>query len=375
VDDLKTNFSEKDEPLSLEEMKIATQKRVSLISKEFRDGFEFLFNYPKSVTFFGSTRFLEDNFYYQKAKKIAGRLVTEGGFSIITGGGPGIMQAAHHGANEVNGKAIGFTINLPKEQTTNKYVNEEVKFHYFFSRKVMLSFAAEAYLFFPGGFGTMDEFFEILTLVQTKKIHKVPIILVGSEFWNPIVEIMKIEFLEKYQTISEVDLELFFILDDEDKIVDKVLKAPIKNGLRYGHSTPIEKTLKTEPVKLKDKICKPCEEGGEPLSKEKCESYIDQAESWDLYKNKSISKYFVFKDFNEAIDFIEDLADLAEEQGHHPDFSLHDFNRVDVSLTTYAVGGLSENDFIMATKINDLEEKILTQRYKPILNKIKKPTP
>lgn len=361
MEDINTPLDPKYKPLTIAEVHEATQKRVSLITKEFKMGFDFLIKHPKSVTFFGSARTPEDNMYYKKAERLGYRLAKEHNFSIITGGGPGIMEAAHKGAKDAGGNAVGFTIRLPKEQTTNKYVTDEIKFHYFFSRKVMLSFAAEAYLYFPGGFGTMDELFEILTLVQTGKIPRVPIVLVGSEFWDPLYEYITKTIFEDEHNISKEDLDLFKIMDDEDEIVELVAKAPVRNGLRHGRHGEFERD--GQPEELSQKHCIPCEEGGAPLSKEVCETYMDKLHGWDLQENKKLHKYFIFKDFEEAMDFVEALADIADEEGHHPDFSVHDWNRVDVSLTTHAVGGLTENDFIIASKIDKAEEYVFTERY------------
>lgn len=201
--------------------------RVSRISKEFSAGFEFLQHYPRSVSFFGSARFKPSHEYYQKAQRIAKRL-SEEGFAIVTGGGPGIMEAANRGACEAGGPSLGLNIKLPHEQVTNPYVTDSVDFHYFFSRKVSLSFSAEAYLYFPGGFGTLDEFFEILTLVQTNKIPKVPIILVGNEYWEIFHDFIQKELLTKYKTISKSDMNLYTVTNDEDEVVRLVKKAPLR---------------------------------------------------------------------------------------------------------------------------------------------------
>lgn len=356
--------------LTLEEMRDAARKRVSLISKEFKEGFEFLSKHPKSVTFYGSARLPETDLYYKKAQSLSFRLAKYHGYDVITGGGPGIMEAAHRGAYNADGNAIGMTIKLPHEQITNQYVTEELSFYYFFSRKVMLSFAAEAYVFFPGGFGTLDEFFEIVTLVQTGKIAAVPIILFGSEFWKPLETFMQQELIT-HHTISENDLNLFLITDDEDLIINTIIKAPVRNGLSYNHYAPHAQT-ETIPQNhnaLHQKHCVPCEQGAEPLTKELCEQYMDNIVGWDLIDNKRLTKFFVFKDFTEAMDFVADLADMADEEGHHPDFSVHDWNRVDVSLTTHAAQGLTENDFIMAAKINEAEEALLKGGPHPVATK------
>jgi uncharacterized protein (TIGR00730 family) len=226
----------KTKPVTLLEISEAAQKRVTLISKEFTNGFEFVKNYPRSVTFFGSARTKEGETYYEKAKGLAGKIVQELHYSVTTGGGPGIMEAANKGAFEAGGNSLGLTIDLPHEQSTNQYLTDREDFHYFFSRKVCLSFSAEAYIFFPGGFGTLDEFMEILTLVQTNKIPKSPIILVGWFFWSPLEQFFK-EVLVENKTIDEKDLSLYTISDDEDEILSMIKKAPIRFGLKYDENS------------------------------------------------------------------------------------------------------------------------------------------
>ncbi len=200
------------------------RSRICVICEEFRKGFAFMQKYPKSVTIFGSARLAEDNFYAQKATELAKKLA-EKGYAIVTGGGHGIMGAAHKGASLVHGDAVGFNIELPFEQSMNHYITDAMEFHHFFSRKVILAYSAEAYIYFPGGFGTMDELFEILTLLQTKKIPPLPVFLFGSDFWNPIFTTFKQILLEENHTISPEDLEIFTITDDIQEIVDKVLSS------------------------------------------------------------------------------------------------------------------------------------------------------
>ena len=222
-------------PLTRKEIHDGAEERVSLISKEFTNGFNFLRNYPKSVTFFGGSRFKETDEEYINARSLAARIATDLDYCIFTGGGPGIMEAANRGAFESGGKSLGLTIELPDHQAQNPYLTGNLNFHYFFSRKVCLSFSAEAYIFFPGGFGTMDEFFEILTLVQTKKIEKVPIILFGSNFWNPLEDFMKKE-MHNRGSIDDHDLTFFIITDDENYVLDVIRNAPVHNGIKFKHS-------------------------------------------------------------------------------------------------------------------------------------------
>jgi len=214
--------------LSQKEMREHTRKRVSTISREFTEGFEFLEDYPQSVTFFGANQFKEDNPYYANARQLASYVVKKLGYSVFSGGGPGIMEAANRGAFEAGGNSLGLLIKLPEGQVINKYITKSFASYYFFVRKVCLSFSAEAFIFYPGGFGTLDEFFEILTLIQTKKIANVPLICVGSEFWNKLKEFMKREQLSRNAIMSE-DLELFHIVDDHDKIIEIIKKANTKS--------------------------------------------------------------------------------------------------------------------------------------------------
>ncbi len=202
-------------------------ERVERIKEEFLDGFYAVRKYPKSVTFFGSARFNEDNIYYQKARILAQKLCKEG-FAVITGGGPGIMEAGNRGSKEACNLGIGFNIELPKEQSLNPYITDKLSFHYFFSRKVSMVFSGEAFLFFPGGFGTLDEFFEVLTLVQTKKLPRLPLILVGRAYWEPLHDFITENLLNKFQTISPEDLNLYRIEDDIDEIVKLVKAAPMR---------------------------------------------------------------------------------------------------------------------------------------------------
>jgi uncharacterized protein (TIGR00730 family) len=201
--------------------------RILRIMSEFVEGFEFLANIEKSVTFFGSARLSETHPYYQLARQLAARLV-QAGYTIVTGGGPGIMQAANQGAYEAGGNSVGLNIQLPAEQRINRYVKHGMSFHYFFSRKVMLDFSAEAYIFFPGGFGTLDEFFELITLAQTGKIDRtIPIVLMGRSYWEPLVHWMKTVLLDGLQTIAPGDLDLWTLTDDLDEAV-RVIEAGLQ---------------------------------------------------------------------------------------------------------------------------------------------------
>ncbi len=205
----------------------ARHKRASRIATEFERGFKFIKHFERSVTIYGSARFRPSNPHYKDARALAFRLAKLG-YVIVTGGGPGIMEAANRGAKEAGGQSIGLTIELPHEQIINPYVTESMSFFYFFSRKTALSFSAETYIFYPGGFGTLDEFFEIITLVQTRKIRRAPIILVGSDFWAPLNDFIKEQVYLRHSTIEKKDMDLYLITDDHDEIERIVMNAPIR---------------------------------------------------------------------------------------------------------------------------------------------------
>lgn len=195
--------------------------RVFRIMAEFISGFEFLSALRKEVTVFGSARFDEDNHWYKEAQKL-GRILAEAGFTVITGGGPGIMEAGNRGAYEGGGESVGLDIELPMEQRRNAYVKRGIGFHYFFTRKVMMSASAQAYIFFPGGFGTLDEFFEIVTLLQTAKMEPVPVICVGREFWSPLQDWIQDMLIDRMQTISPEDLDLYTIVNTAEEVFEVI---------------------------------------------------------------------------------------------------------------------------------------------------------
>ena len=203
--------------------------RLFRIMAEFVDGFEQLAPYDPhnpetfrkpAVTVFGSARTPRSDPYYEMAASCARRLV-EHGFAIITGGGPGIMEAANRGANEAGGVSIGLDIELPHEQARNRYVNLPIGFRYFFCRKTMFVKYATAFLIFPGGFGTMDEFFESLTLVQTTRIERFPIVLIGREFWGGLLDWLRDTMVAR-GNISPEDLDLYHVTDDVEEVVQLV---------------------------------------------------------------------------------------------------------------------------------------------------------
>jgi len=205
--------------------------RVFRIMSEFVQGFELLREHGLAATFWGSARTLPDDPYYKQAEELAAKLAKKG-FSIISGGGPGIMEASNVGAFKVGGKSVGLNIKLPFEQVLNPYTTESLNFDFFFSRKVMLTFASEVYVYFPGGFGTLDELFEILTLIQTKKIEKIPVVLYGKEYWEPLIRFFEKDLLKKHKTISAEDLELFHLVDSVDEAYKYINKNVRKTNVR-----------------------------------------------------------------------------------------------------------------------------------------------
>ncbi len=195
--------------------------RIFRIMAEFVDSFETLSQVGPGVTVFGSARLSPRSPYYQAAVEVAKGLARHN-LAIITGGGPGIMEAANKGAAHVKGRSVGLNIELPREQKENHYANIPIHFHYFFSRKVCFVKYSLGFVFMPGGFGTLDEFFEVLTLVQTERIPEFPLILFGKDYWKGLMRWMK-DRLEKDEFISPGDLDLVKITDDPQEVVDIIL--------------------------------------------------------------------------------------------------------------------------------------------------------
>ncbi len=198
--------------------------RVFRIMSEFVTGFEILRSYGLAATIFGSARTRPGDKTYKEAEELAAQLAKKG-FAIITGGGGGIMEAANVGAFKVGGDSVGLNIELPFEQKLNPYTTESHQFDFFFSRKVMLAFASEVYIYFPGGFGTFDELFELLTLIQTKKIEQIPIVLFGKDFWTPFLELIDTKMIKEYKTIGKEDMALIHVVDSVDEAVKYIVKA------------------------------------------------------------------------------------------------------------------------------------------------------
>jgi len=192
--------------------------RMFRIIAEFVDGFEAMSTIDKAVTIFGSARTEPDDEYYRKAVD-CGRLFAENGFCVITGGGPGIMEAANKGAFDAGGPSVGLNIPLPMEQEANAYQTIALDFRYFFVRKVMFMKYACGFVIFPGGYGTMDEFFESMTLIQTLKVEPFPVVLIGREVWSGLIDWMKKTMAARHQTISPEDLDLFRLTDDPAEAV------------------------------------------------------------------------------------------------------------------------------------------------------------
>lgn len=217
---------------SWEEIKADDTWQIFKIMSEFVEGFEKMSKIGPCVSIFGSARTKETNPYYKLAEEIAEKL-TKNGYGVITGGGPGIMEAANKGAKNAGGKSVGLNIELPMEQDPNKFIDRDklINFQYFFVRKVMFMKYAQGFVVLPGGFGTMDEFFEAITLIQTKKIAKFPIILVGKAFWAGILDWTKVIMLSE-GNISEDDLDLFSLVDTADEVIDQINQFYSKYMLR-----------------------------------------------------------------------------------------------------------------------------------------------
>ncbi len=197
--------------------------RIFRIMSEFVDAFEKMDQIGPCVSIYGSARTKPEDQYYKMGEDIARRMVNEG-YGIITGGGPGIMEAGNKGAQEAGGKSVGLNIVLPFEQYANPYVDMDklINFRYFFIRKVMFVKYAQAFILLPGGFGTLDELFESITLIQTKKVDRVPVILMGVEFWKGLLDWIKDVMLDRHQNISPDDMDLFTVTDDMDVVAKTI---------------------------------------------------------------------------------------------------------------------------------------------------------
>lgn len=215
-DKIKKAFSEK----NWNEIKTSDSWQIFKIMAEFVEGFEKLSSIGPCVSIFGSARTREDNAYYQLAVDIAFKL-TQNGYGVITGGGPGIMEAANRGARKGNGKSVGINIQLPFEQFSNQYIDHDklITFKHFFVRKVMFQKYAQGFIVLPGGFGTFDEFFESATLIQTGKIGRFPIVLVGKDYWQGLIDWIEDKVMEEQKNVSPEDTRLFTLVDTSDEAV------------------------------------------------------------------------------------------------------------------------------------------------------------
>ncbi len=208
----------------VDELTLQDSWRMFLIMAEFVEGFEQMPEVYPAVTIFGSSRAKPQNPIYKATVKMA-RLLVENGFNVISGGGPGVMEAANLGAAEAGGKSVGLHIHLPKEQAANQYANVRLDFRYFFIRKVMFVKYAVAYIIMPGGFGTLDELFEALTLIQTKRIRYFPVILLDSKFWTGLLKWAR-DTMMKQGTISEEDFDIFNVVDTPEEAI-QIIKTRV----------------------------------------------------------------------------------------------------------------------------------------------------
>jgi uncharacterized protein (TIGR00730 family) len=208
--------------LSAHEKAEDLERHVRMIAEEFRQGFEAVDTIDRpAVTIFGSARIRRDDPVYEQARE-TGRRFAERGWAVVTGGGPGVMEGANRGAQEAGGLSVGFNIELPHEQQSNPYLDLSLTFRHFYARKTMFVKAAEGFVVFPGGFGTVDELFEALTLIQTGKVFHFPVVLVGSDYWGELLGWVR-EGLLADGMISKEDLDLLFVTDDLDEAVSQVL--------------------------------------------------------------------------------------------------------------------------------------------------------
>ncbi len=212
-----------DQPLLVCKPRKIEPWRIFKIMAEFVEGFDLIGKHGLAVSIFGSSRSEPSSPTYAEATELASRL-SHKGFAVITGGSSGIMQAANKGAYDAGGSSVGLNISLPSAQDYNPYLTEKFEFDHFFVRKVMLTYASEAYVYFPGGFGTFDEFFEIITLIQTKKIKRVPLILVGKEFWEPLTTLLEKQLLSKYKFISLEDTQLYTVVDSVEEAYTAIVE-------------------------------------------------------------------------------------------------------------------------------------------------------
>ena len=246
------------EPQDLDAALSRESWRLFRILSEFVDGFEVMSEVGPAITVFGSARTPDSDPAYESAVE-AGRKIVEREFAVITGGGPGIMEAANRGAYGAGGKSVGLNIALPMEQAPNPYQTHEVTFRYFFVRKVMFVKYAAGFICYPGGFGTMDEFFEAMTLIQTLKIEPFPVVCIGHDFWDGLVDWLRGTMLEKYGNISAKDMDLFKVTDDVDEAVNFIAE-------HFDHKRWLQKTAPTIPSQIVEHTAEGTRMGIDPQS-------------------------------------------------------------------------------------------------------------
>lgn len=223
---------------ALSELESADYDRAQAYAKDLLSGLKIVRTFPQGVTVFGSARLSENSKYYREARKLGAELA-QNGHAVITGGGPGIMEAANRGAFEYGGRSIGLNITLAHEQAPNPYLTDMLQFEYFFARKVMLAMSAKAYVFFPGGFGTMDEFSEVLILMQENKMPKMPMFLFGKSFWRPLDRFYATK-MTSLKTINPGDRKIYTMTDSVEEIVaaaNKIGHPKIKTNYYDGFSS------------------------------------------------------------------------------------------------------------------------------------------
>lgn len=218
----------------VEDLKMEDPWRVFRIMAEFVDGFHELADIGDAVSIFGSARTSPMHRYYKQAQKTAELLVKEG-YAVITGAGPGIMEAGNKGAMQAKGMSIGLNIDLPFEQKPNPYVKKLLDFHYFFCRKVIFVKYAKAFVIFPGGFGTLDEFFESITLIQTCRMEKFPVVLFGSKYWNGLIEWLRKSVLHE-KNIDPQDLHIFNVVDTPEDVIKVIKEFYSAKNKRKNHA-------------------------------------------------------------------------------------------------------------------------------------------
>lgn len=200
------------------------QERLSKIIHELSEGLAFIQDIQNAVTIFGSSRFFPDNEYYTEAEKLA-KLLTEEKFTVITGAGPGIMEAANKGAYEAHGNSIGINIDIPKHQPQNKFVTKSICVDHFYIRKLMMVIPSVGFVFFPGGFGTLDEFFEMMNLVETNELNKKPLLIaVGKKYWQPLLDWLKNDVAEKNKAFAIKDLDVIRLVDSAEEAFEIIKK-------------------------------------------------------------------------------------------------------------------------------------------------------